>query len=292
MASVKMLALAGSAVILSLHAAGAADYALPPPPPPPPPAVEFSGWYLRGDVGMTNQRHDRIDNVLMRPPYSSRVEFLDKGGFDSGWLYGLGAGYQINPWFRVDVTGEYRGKTPFYALDRYDANGDGVWDGANNYSMRKSEWVFLANAYVDLGTWWCVTPFVGLGVGMARIDLDGFRDIGTAAVINIPDPGFTTQVENPNGVAYAAATSKWNFAWAAHAGLAYKVTPGFSVELAYRYLHLGDAQTGDLIAYGGANRVNNPTDVFGIYSHDVKLGVRWYLQPEPVLAPPPLVRKG
>jgi hypothetical protein len=25
--------------------------------------------------------------------------------------------------------------------------------------------VFLANGYVDLGTWWCFTPFIGAGVG-------------------------------------------------------------------------------------------------------------------------------
>ena len=27
--------------------------------------------------------------------------------------------------------------------------------------------VFLANGYVDIGTWWGVTPFVGAGVGGA-----------------------------------------------------------------------------------------------------------------------------
>ena len=27
---------------------------------------------------------------------------------------------------------------------------------------------FMANAYVDLGTWWCITPFIGAGVGGAR----------------------------------------------------------------------------------------------------------------------------
>ena len=40
--------------------------------------------------------------------------------------------------------------------------------------------------------------------------------------------------------------SKWNFAWALHAGLAYKVTPTISrSSFAYRYLNLGNAQTGD-----------------------------------------------
>ena len=48
------------------------------------------------------------------------------------------------------------------------------------------------------------------------------------------------------GLAFGDNASKWNFAWALHAGLAYKVTPNFTVELAYRYLDLGDGMTGDL----------------------------------------------
>ena len=36
----------------------------------------------------------------------------------------------------------------------------------------------MANAYVDLGTWWCVTPYVGAGIGMANIKISGFRDDG------------------------------------------------------------------------------------------------------------------
>ena len=38
-----------------------------------------------------------------------------------------------------------------------------------------------------------------------------------------------------------------------HAGLAYKVTPNFTVELAYRYLDMGDGLTGDLRTFDGTN---------------------------------------
>ena len=42
----------------------------------------------------------------------------------------------------------------------------------------KSEWLVLANAYVDLGTWWCITPFVGAGVGAARVSIANYTDVG------------------------------------------------------------------------------------------------------------------
>jgi Spy/CpxP family protein refolding chaperone len=52
MRSTRTLAAAVAAVLLAMPVARAADL----PPLAPPPLPEFSGWYLRGNVGMTNQQ--------------------------------------------------------------------------------------------------------------------------------------------------------------------------------------------------------------------------------------------
>ncbi len=91
----------------------------------------------------------------------------------SGMLAGLGLGYQFNNWFRADVTGEYRGGTTFRGLDTYPARR------SNDYHGTKSEWLFLANAYIDLGTWWCVTPFIGAGIGYSQNTIDNWRDVNS-----------------------------------------------------------------------------------------------------------------
>jgi opacity protein-like surface antigen len=140
----------------------------------------------------------------------------------------------------------------------------------------------MANAYVDLGTWWCITPFIGAGVGGARVAINGFTDQGIANNGGGALPG----------LAYGDNFAKWNFAWAVHAGLAYKVTPNFTVELAYRYLDMGDGLTGDLRTFDGTNGIYNPMTFKNITSHDLKLGVRWDLISPQVYAPPPLIRKG
>ena len=85
--------------------------------------------------------------------------------------------------------------------------------GTDTYHGTKSEWLVLANAYVDLGTWWCVTPFIGAGVGGARV-----------TIANFTDQRSPTMAPVCCGSAFADNVSKWNFAWALHAGLAYKVT--------------------------------------------------------------------
>src|SRR6478735_4778021 len=113
MRSVKTLLIAGTA-ILATSAAMAADLRMAPPPMPAP-IQDFGGWYLRGDVGMSNQRVKSLDNLLYHDP---GVSVQNVGlGFSSGMTYGLGVGYQFNNWLRADITGEYRGGTEFHGLD-------------------------------------------------------------------------------------------------------------------------------------------------------------------------------
>ena len=102
---------------------------------------------------------------------------MQTNNFNTAGIFGLGVGYRFNNWFRADVTGEYRGNSQFFGTDRITYVG-GV--GTDTYHATKNEWVVMANAYVDLGTWWCITPFIGAGVGGARVAINGFTDQGIA----------------------------------------------------------------------------------------------------------------
>jgi len=286
MGSLRTLALAGAAVIVTLPAARAAD--LPPIIQRAPPAVveEFAGgWYLRGDIGFSSEQVETLFNAQVNNNVAGiRLRNVDRG-FDAAPIFGVGVGYQFNQWLRADVTAEYRGAANFHGLDitTFQTAG-GPTTAPDSYSASKSAWVFLANAYADLGTWWCVTPFVGAGVGVAYNTISHFRDLGvgsSGAVGGIVSTGF----------ANSATTT--NLAWALHAGLAYKATPGMTVELAYRYLNLGSAQTADLVSFDGTQNLG-PMHFNDLTSHDVKLGVRWTLQPEQSRPAyyPPVVSKG
>ena len=276
MSTTKLLAAAAAVVVLTIPPARAAD--LPPLPPPMlqrvPIVQDFGGWYLRGNIGLSSQSVKSLDNVVS-PGTTVTTTFLD---FDSAPFFGLGAGYQLNNWFRFDFTGEFRAKANFKGSQTARFGAIILPD---SYNASKSEWVFLANAYVDLGTWWCLTPFVGLGVGASRNTISNFVDIGATQV------GATIL-----STTFGSEASKWNFAWAAHAGLAYKVNPGLTVELAYRYLHLGDAKTGPTTSFDGVTVVNGtPFQFKDLNSHDLMLGIRWSCCDEPP-PPPPLIRKG
>jgi opacity protein-like surface antigen len=273
MVSVKVVAFAAVAA-WSTTAARAADMPQLLPPVHMPIEESFAGWYLRGDIGMSNQRVGSLFNVLYDTAQSVTTVHKE---FDSAPLFGIGIGYQYNKWLRFDVTGEYRGKANFHGLDIVQSGTTTT----NEYRASKSEWLALANVYVDLGTWYSFTPFVGAGVGASYNTISSFLDVCTTCA--------------GGGVATGATESKWNFAWALHAGVSYRVTPGMSIEFAYRYVSLGDALSGDLITFQGTNAVTNPMEFRNITSHDFKFGVRWMLEPPMHSQPdtlPPLMRRG
>ena len=276
MRSVKFFVAAGAASLLS-SMAFAADLAIAPPPMSyAPPPADFGGWYLRGDIGMTNQQMKSLNN-----PDPNAVLFTPVGmGFDSGMLFDLGVGYQFNNWLRADITGQWRGRANFHGSQFTDAfAGSALVD---NYTASKSEAVFMAHGYVDLGTWWCVTPFIGAGIGPSYNRISSFRDDGF---------GNTFGVARPSSVVYAADNGKWNFAWALHAGLAYRVTPNVTLELGYSFMNLGDATTGVNSNFGGGPTPQFPWTMKDITSHDLMLGVRWNLE-SPAVYEQPLIRKG
>jgi opacity protein-like surface antigen len=287
MRSVKFFVVAGAASLLS-SMASAADMPIAPPPMYAPPVADFGGWYLRGDIGFSNQSVGSI-RKSDAAAYSQVNSLTETTNVDTGGIFDVGAGYRFNNWFRADVTAQYRGKANFTGTDVFSASAYGVpYSGIDNYSANKSEFLFLANGYVDLGTWWCVTPFVGAGIGAARVNISGLTDTGAV------NPYVSAGPTIANGVfpsyATAANGSKWNFAWALHAGLAYQVTPNMAIELAYSYVNLGSGTTGvisDFTGYNAGNvfRINNIT------SNDLMIGVRWNLWSPPAYAPP-LITKG
>jgi len=282
MRSVKSVIAAGAVSLMS-SAAFAADLPIAAPPMYAAPPADFGGWYLRGDIGFSNQSVSNVRNTNAAL-YTGLTSFNETTGFDTGGIFQLGAGYRFNSWFRADITGQYRGNTNFHGLDLISfPNGGAAGYGSDFYTAQKSEWLFLANGYVDLGTWWCLTPYIGAGIGTSRVQIANFVDQGVATLF---PPGSGV---GPSLVS-AQTGSQWNFAWALHAGLAYQINPNVAVELGYSYVNLGDGLTGtdstfDHSAGGHAFKFHDIT------SHDLMLGVRWNLDnpPPPMM---PLVRKG
>jgi opacity protein-like surface antigen len=277
------------APLLASVSAQAADYYQPPPPPiyqPQPiiiqqPAVEFaSNWYLRGQVGigMTGDYEITTTNT----PPGGRI--VSKSIGDS-MFFGAGVGYEWNSWLRFDVTAEYRAKAQFTALGRFSNPGGGPVF-VDQFRGDLKSYVFLANTYVDLGTWDCFTPFVGVGLGGAWNTVSNLTDVTPLT------PGGAS---SSFGVGHG--TSQFSFAWALYAGLTYNVSKSFKVDLTYRYLDFGTAKD-TITCNGGCTGIN--VTLKDLHANDFMLAFRWLcceVAPPPRIVytpppPPPIQSKG
>lgn len=286
MGSLKSIALGGALALSAAAAAHAADF-LPPPPPMEPPVLKgtiSSGIYLRGDVGVGVQSVSkyRQDDVA-----EFGGSFFGKSD-NSTFFAGLGIGYRFNNWLRFDVTGEYRGAGQIGVNDIvFNPFNNG--NQTNTYKGNLTSLVTLFNGYFDLGTWNCLTPYIGAGIGFTQNRIAGLTDQG-ALFGNFVGPT----------LGYANTGTKTNVAWALMAGVGYEVNKNLTLELGYRYLNLGDAQSGRLVnAFTG--QIQGPLKAKDIDSHDFRIGMRWNFgdpnccgtpEPAPVAyMPPPTVRK-
>lgn len=283
MVSVKSFIIAGIAAIIST-AVCAADMPLVLPPPPQPqipyqplPTIvetPIGGWYLRGDVGIGIQTFSSFNftqtNASFVWPPSWTIVQQD---IQDTAIFGLGIGYEVNSWFRVDVTGEARTKAMFKVTGSYTDFCAGICFDQNegNYSAA----VFMINAYLDLGTWWCITPYLGAGIGGAYNTISGMQDVGFVA-------GGTT------GFGYTLSdNSNMSLAWNIQAGLTYNVNNNLKIDFSWRYLSLGSpisavVQCQNTSACPGAFYTFKD-----MTSQDFRIGLRWMLQPEvsPVIMP-------
>jgi opacity protein-like surface antigen len=272
MLSVKTILAAAIAALVST-AAFAADMPLPQPVYQPVVAEPCcaGAWYLRGDVGVGIM--NRANLVYEQNPLNNSDFSIQHNSIDDTTILGAGIGYEFNNWFRADFTAEYRTKAAVNAYGLYNFNG--VF--GDNYTGSIRSTVLLANGYIDLGTWNCLTPFIGAGVGVAFNTLDDFVDTGLGT----------------SGSGSGQNPTEAHLAWALHAGLSYAVTQNFTVQLAYRYLSYGSI-TDTVNCIGGCHPDSYKFD--NLSSNDIMLGFRWrfpittgIVVPPP---PPPLSTRG
>ncbi|GLU28691.1 MULTISPECIES: outer membrane protein [Brucella] len=246
--------LAVSAALTAMApAAFAADYIEPVPEVVvAPPAV--GGWYLRGDIGYSWNRFKRADYATIDdcatcgsggPTFGSNTLHGDlKGSF----LIGGGVGYQVTDYFRTDVTLDYMTRSKFNG-NTFGANCGGDIDCASDERGHYSALSLLANAYVDLGNFGGVTPYVGAGIGGTRVK---WADLNDVRYGNMQE-----------------GASDWRFTYALMAGASVDLTQSLKLDAGYRFRHINGGKM-----FEGNQWVGDGYDK-GMNIHDVRVGLRY-----------------
>ena len=280
------LAIGAGLILASVECALAAD--LPPAPslPPAGPSSEdFSGWYLRGDLGAgfeaapaLNAAANPIASIVpggVLSPYGT-ASFRDTTLSPSGTI-DAGVGYVLNPWLRMDGTLEYRfgGQTPVVPDDRGSraarrrrilfrrrrASRRRLLDRRAPQRLRRSRQLLGRHA-LSRGR---RRRRRQCAVGRIR---PGARHLGAGPAI-------------PVGGVFSNA-SRTNFAWALTAGLDFDIAPNLKIEASYRYLNLGSLALGGLHCATGCGGAVAASSRGALVSNDIRIGLIWLVeQPQP-----------
>ena len=258
--------------------AAAADLAMPNisyPAVEGPTALEVgTNWYLRGDVGVALPTAPSFTLPYLSGNDFQTTAISGANGSTADFAGGLGVGYRVTDYLRLDATWTYwqgpertrslNAVCP-YAFTPWPAAAPTgyLWDTtqtcAGSANLRQHNNTFLANAYVDLGTYSGFAPYVGGGVGAnmnAVQTSSGFVETnGGFTPYSISYGGGAPNVwvnalgqplsPQPSTVFASQAWTRsinqtnWRFAWALAAGIGYQITPSITLDVGYRYLNGG-----------------------------------------------------
>lgn len=204
-------------------------------------AVE-KGLYLEGRAGYSIPADSDLDSATG----GQNIEF------DNGFAGSLAFGHAYELGLRAEIELGFRNSD----IDSITGGGSGAGD--------VSALSFMGNLYYDLDMDGPLKPYVGFGLGVARLDADGAAP-STGVAIDDTDTALAVQ---------------------AMAGVAYELNDRTSLTLGYRYFAVPDA---DFTSNTGANFESEYT------SHDFMVGLRYKLggptrklaEPTPVAMPKP-----
>ena len=176
--------------------------------------VGGSALFTGGSADLRDRDCGNINSIL---PCGTPASMHGSGG---GGIFG-GLGYRWSPWLRTELRVGYGWS---------DAKGDTNIPGfpatvEGKYSSVSS----LVNAYVDLASFFPLgrfEPYIGGGIGIAQ---NRVRSI----VVNSTGGGVLTL---PSG-------TNTSFAWTVALGTAYRLSPNFLIDVAYRYRDFGMARS-------------------------------------------------
>lgn len=215
-----------------------------------------TGWSSAQSAQMTDTQPSSPNCLLQGGTGNICNGTLNRLG--SSFIIGGGIGYKLPMGFRVDIT--YNSRSG-YNLSGSDPAG-------TDFDPKTTASTGMINGYYDIPYTIAgrITPYVGGGVGRSKNKVNN---------INWNDPAF------PGSSGQVPGGSKNSTAWQFTFGADVKVTDNWVLDIAYRYVNLGDLTTTGGAGTGGQpfNTNNSTTPISGkLRANEFVFNVRYQLQ--------------
>ncbi|MGI9399879.1 MAG: outer membrane protein [Rhizobiaceae bacterium] len=233
----------------------------------------FGVWYLRGDISYSlNDPYEVSSN--------SELERTRAGG-------SIGFGFRFNEHFRLEselgLIGQHSFKESGIATTCEGTYTDTIGALSMSYagiapctganSGETSTWDAMLNAYVDLGNFGGIQPYVGGGIGVAISVYDGLANerecLNSTETIGLVTRTFTCPdyIQTDPSI----VDTQYSFLWSIGAGFSYAVSDNASIDVGYRYLSAPNSLY-----------ITNQNGAFvfseGVDTHQVRVGFRYEIR--------------
>ena len=191
--------------------------------------IAADGPYISGHIGASWLSNADFDGSVPGIRLSSEVEF------DTGVHLGAAFGYDFGE-FRVEGEFTYQSHE-FKEVTDLELNG--IPQGDRDADGDIDAFIFLINGFYDIDTGTKLTPYLGGGIGFARLDI---KDLFVAGIVR-GDEDDTV------------------FAYQLAGGITYEITEQIVADLSYRFVATSEPDFDGLEEYN---------------SHNLMAGVRFY----------------
>jgi outer membrane protein OmpA-like peptidoglycan-associated protein len=192
-------------------------------------AYATEGWYGRADAGWGFEGSVELE---------AGGEGIIEGDLDDGWMGSIGFGKGFAEGFRLE------GELAYRQNDIEDSDSEASSTAA------------MANAYYDFHRGGSFQPYVGVGAGYGKLEVEDVPFVGD--------------------------TDEDGFAWQAMAGVGIALSEQATLDIGYRYFNMPSVEVGEVF---GENE--EPVELELDYEHHAAtVGLRWQFA-APAAPPPP-----
>lgn len=254
--------------VLALVATPALAFDLPPQVEAPEytgTIANASGWYIRGDLGY-NTSMDGGKPTLKTWDFGNETattSAFDQNRFSKDFTLNAGGGYQFNDFLRTDLTLDYF-RTSFSGASDWERCGDKASTKCLYKGQDMTALGLLVNGYVDLGTYWGFTPYLGAGAGTSYVKWGDVNQSVDCRRCDVNDPMLDHE-----------GADSWRFTYALMAGTSYDLTDRLKMDFGYRFSQIA---SGDMFQFNGYEQADGAFGAKakdkGLTRHEFRTGLR------------------
>ena len=174
-------------------------------------SAKDNNYYIKAEVGVSKSEKIKSDQNFYK--------LSGNKGFNSGPVYSLGFGYKINDKLRSEVTYSYT-DLKYKRNIASEKNPTMI----SEYKQKVNIQTGMINLFYDVATYQKLTPYIGFGLGYAKIN-----------------PKEASVISKRGTISYQSNKSE-NLTYALMGGLSINITDKIKVDIGYKFQDFGKAK--------------------------------------------------